>query len=58
MDTKKWLKIAAIAFVVWYAFKQPGGAADTINGVLGAVGDMADSLATIVNQVDPSQLWS
>ncbi|GLX92786.1 MULTISPECIES: hypothetical protein [Herbidospora] len=51
MNAKKLLTYAAIAFVIFYLFTQPQGAAGAVRGVFDAVGDGANSLALFFNSL-------
>lgn len=48
---QKYLKYAGIAFVAFYLFTQPAGAASFVNGVIDKVEHGANSLAIFVNKV-------
>ncbi len=45
MNMKKLLTYAAVAFVVFYLFTQPAGAAAAVRGVFGSIGTGADRLS-------------
>ncbi len=46
MDTKKLLTYAIVAFVIFYLFTQPAGAAAAVNGVIHGIGTGAERLST------------
>ncbi|WP_214104419.1 hypothetical protein [Acrocarpospora catenulata] len=45
MNVKKLLTYAIIAFVIFYLFTQPTGAASAVRGVLDGIGAGAESLS-------------
>ncbi|GLW97353.1 hypothetical protein Misp02_14400 [Microtetraspora sp. NBRC 16547] len=45
MNVKKLLTYAAVAFVVFYLFTQPAGAAAAVKGVFGSIGTGAEQLS-------------
>lgn len=47
----KYLRWAAIAFVIFYLLSQPHGAARAVNNVIDGLAGAGDSLATFVNEV-------
>lgn len=49
LPAKKYLTWAAAAFVAFYVFTQPDGAARTVQGAAEGVASVAGSLATFVN---------
>lgn len=51
MRNKKWLTIAACAFVAYYLFTRPANAADAVNGVVGAIVTGADQLAVFLTHI-------
>ncbi|GAB1817484.1 hypothetical protein [Herbidospora sp. RD11066] len=51
MDVKKLLTYVAIAFVIFYLFTQPQGAAGAVRGVFEAIGNGAEALAQFFNSV-------
>lgn len=51
MDVKKLLTYALIAFVIFYLFTQPAGAAAAVRGVMDGIGEGADSLAQFFNSL-------
>ncbi|MEV4256417.1 hypothetical protein AB0J52_24925 [Spirillospora sp. NPDC049652] len=48
---KKHLKLAAIAFVVWYVVSRPEGAANLVNSALGGLGSAAESFSQFVSAI-------
>ncbi|MFC4911716.1 hypothetical protein [Actinomadura gamaensis] len=46
---KKHLKLAAIAFVVWYVVSRPEGAANLVNSAIGGLGGAAESFSQFVS---------
>lgn len=47
--SKKPVKIAAIAFVVWYVISRPGGAANLVTSALSGLGNAAESLSQFMS---------
>lgn len=47
----KYLRLAGIAFVIFYLLSQPEGAARTVNKVLDGIFGAGDSLAIFVNGI-------
>jgi hypothetical protein len=45
MDVKKLLAYTAIAFVIFYVFTQPAGAAAAVRGVINGIGTGAERLS-------------
>ncbi|GAA4242065.1 hypothetical protein GCM10022254_73430 [Actinomadura meridiana] len=48
---KKHMKIAAIAFTVWYIISRPEGAASLVNSALGGLGTAAESFSQFVGAI-------
>lgn len=48
---KKFLIWGAIAFVIFYIFTSPDGAAGVVRSALGSLGDLGDSFAQFLNGV-------
>jgi hypothetical protein len=48
---KKHMKMAAIAFAVWYVLTQPEGAAALVNSTLGGLGGAAESMSRFVSAI-------
>lgn len=46
---KKHLKLAAIAFAVWYVISRPQGAANLVNATLASLDGAADSFSQFLN---------
>jgi hypothetical protein len=46
---RKLLGVAVIAFLLFYLFSQPQGAADAVRGAVGLVKNAFDALVTFVN---------
>jgi hypothetical protein len=51
MKAKQLVTYAAIAFVVFYLFTQPEGAANAVRGVMDGIGTGATSLAQFFNSL-------
>ncbi|WP_169807504.1 hypothetical protein [Herbidospora mongoliensis] len=51
MDVKKLVTYAAIAFVIFYLFTQPQGAASAVRGIFEAIGNGAEALAQFFNSL-------
>ncbi|WP_169807412.1 hypothetical protein [Herbidospora cretacea] len=51
MNTKKVLTYVAIAFVIFYLFTQPQGAAGAVRGAFDAIGNGADALAQFFTEL-------
>ncbi|GAA0973003.1 hypothetical protein GCM10009555_027140 [Acrocarpospora macrocephala] len=51
MKVKQLVTYAAIAFVVFYLFTQPEGAANAVRGVMDGIGTGANSLAQFFNSL-------
>jgi hypothetical protein len=49
LPAKKYLTWAAVAFVAFYVFTQPNGAARSVQGAADGLASVAGSLATFVN---------
>lgn len=47
----KYLRLAGIAFVIFYVLKSPAGAAGTVNEILGGLESAGGSLATFINGI-------
>ena len=48
---KKYLKMAAIAFAVWYVISRPEGAAQLVNSTLSGLGGAAESMSQFVSAI-------
>jgi len=48
---KKWLKLATIAFILWYIITRPEAAAALVNQGLGGLGNAAESFSTFVSAI-------
>jgi hypothetical protein len=48
---KKYLKITAVAFAIWYVITQPEGAATLVNNTLGGLGGAAESMSRFVSAI-------
>ncbi|RKS68956.1 hypothetical protein BZB76_6094 [Actinomadura pelletieri DSM 43383] len=48
---KKHMKIAAIAFTVWYVISRPEGAANLVNNALSGLGNAAESLSQFMSAI-------
>ncbi|WP_169806825.1 hypothetical protein [Actinomadura macra] len=48
---KKHLKVASLAFVVWYVISRPEGAASLVNNALGGLGNAAESLSQFMSAI-------
>ncbi|GAA2416285.1 hypothetical protein GCM10010191_28350 [Actinomadura vinacea] len=48
---KKHVKLAAIAFAVWYVISRPEGAASLVNSTLGGLGGAAESMSQFVSAI-------
>lgn len=46
---RKYLKLAALAFVIWYVITRPNDAAAVVNNVVDALAGAADSLSQFVS---------
>ncbi|GAA2618954.1 MULTISPECIES: hypothetical protein [Actinomadura] len=49
MPAKKYVTWVAVAFVAFYVFKQPEGAAQSVNNAANGLANAADSLAAFVS---------
>jgi hypothetical protein len=45
------MKIAGIAFAVWYVITRPEGAANLVNSTLGGLGGAAESMSQFVSAI-------
>jgi hypothetical protein len=48
---KKYMKVAAIAFVAWYVISRPQGAAHLVNNALSGLGNAAESLSQFMSAI-------
>ncbi|MBO2453622.1 hypothetical protein J4573_41490 [Actinomadura barringtoniae] len=51
MPAKKYVVWVAVAFVAFYVFKQPDGAAHSVHQAANGLSSAADSLTTFVNAI-------
>lgn len=51
MNNKKYLKIAAMAFIAWYVISRPEAAANLVTNAMGGLSHAAESLSQFVSAI-------